>query len=496
MMASDRFAEAVAHHRAGRLGEAMELYKQTLRLNPGHVGALHMLGVLVHKIGDPAMGVKLILEAVRLDRTQPFLYADLALALHESGRPADAARAFLAAFLLDPAHARAAFSLAVLVEDGARRAEAIPLYAHAARLEPDPSRSLNNLGSALTKEERADQALAVLRAALAADPGMVEGWYNLAQAHRGAHRIDDALALYRRALAVAPDHPMVNADYGTALLLAGRAAEGWAQHEWRWRTAIFDPYRRGFVQPLWDGAPLTGKRLLLHGEQGLGDVLQFCRYAPLVAGGEVVLEVHPPLVRLLQSLPGLSRVVARGETLPMFDLHCPLMSLPRLFPEIPAAPYLPAPPVRPHEGKRRVGLVWAGSSHHPDDRRRSLPKERLAPLLAVPDVDWFSLQIGSPPPDGVTDLTQGIGDFADTADKLADLDLLITVDTSIAHLAGAIGRPAWVLLAYTPDWRWQLDRSDTPWYPSLRLFRQKTPGDWRGLIEDVVASLRSDFLAR
>jgi len=496
MTASDPFAEAVAHHRAGRLGEAMELYKQTLRANPGHAGALHLLGVLVHKIGDPAMGGKLILEAVRLDRAQPFLYADLALALLDSGRPADAARAFLAAFLLDPAHARAAFSLAVLFEDVERRAEAIPLYAQAARLEPDPSRSLNNLGSALTKEERAGEAPAFLRAALAADPAMVEGWYNLAQALRGAHRIEAALALYRRALAVAPDHPMVNADYGTALLLAGRSEEGWAQHEWRWRTAIFDPYQRGFVQPMWDGAPLNGKRLLLHGEQGLGDVLQFCRYAPLVAGGEVVLEVHPPLVRLLQTLPGVSRVIARGETLPMFDIHCPLMSLPRLFPEIPAAPYLPAPPARPREGRKRVGLVWAGSSHHPDDRRRSLPQERLAPLLAVPGVEWSSLQIGGRPPDGVADLTVDIGDFADTAEKLAGLDLLITVDTSIAHLAGAIGCPAWVLLAYTPDWRWQLDRSDTPWYPSLRLFRQKSPGDWAGVVDEVAAALRSDYAIR
>ncbi|HMA52396.1 MAG TPA: tetratricopeptide repeat-containing glycosyltransferase family protein [Magnetospirillaceae bacterium] len=489
MMASDPFAEAVAHHRAGRLGEAMELYKQVLRANPGHAGALHLLGVLVHKIGDPAMAVKLILEAIRLDRTQPFLYADLALAFVDSGRPADAARAFLATLLLDPAHARAGFSLAVLFEDAGRRVEAIPLYRHAARLEPDPSRSLNNLGAALTKEERADEATAPLRAALAIDPAMVEGWYNLAQARRGAQCIEEALALYRRALVTAPDHPMVNADYGTALLLAGRSEEGWAQHEWRWKTAIFDPYQRGFVQPLWDGAALNEKRLLLHGEQGLGDVLQFCRYAPLVTGGEVVLEVHPPLVRLLQNLPGVTRVIARGETLPMFDLHCPLMSLPRLFPEIPPAPYLPAPPVRPGTGKKRVGLVWAGSSHHPDDRRRSLPKERLAPLLAISEVEWFSLQIGSPPPEGAADLTQGIGDFADTAEKLAGLDLLITVDTSIAHLAGAIGRPAWVLLAYTPDWRWQLGRSDTPWYPSLRLFRQKKPGDWAGVIEEVVAEL-------
>jgi tetratricopeptide (TPR) repeat protein len=495
MMASDPFGQALAHHRAGRLGEAMELYKQVLRADPRHAGALHMLGVLVHKIGDPALAAKLILEALRIDPTPAFLHVDFALALADSGRPADAARAFLAALLLQPAYAVAAFSLAVLLEDQDRRADAVLLYRHAARLEPDPSRSLNNLGAALTKQERAGEAAAPLRAALAIEPAMVEGWYNLAQAHRGAHRLDEALALYRRALAVAPDHPMVNADYGTALLLAGRFEEGWAQHEWRWRTAIFDPYRRGFVQPQWDGAPLAGRRLLLHGEQGLGDVIQFCRYAPLVSGGEVVLEVHPPLVRLLRGLPGTSRVLARGETLPMFDLHCPLMSLPRLFPDIPAAPYLPAPPVRAREGKPRIGLVWKGSSHHPDDRRRSLPEAALAPLLALSGIAWLSLQIGSPPPPGAADLTAGIGDFADTAEALAGLDLLITVDTSIAHLAGAIGRPAWVLLAYTPDWRWQLDRSDTPWYPSLRLFRQSMPGDWSGVIEAVAASLVEGGLA-
>jgi tetratricopeptide (TPR) repeat protein len=496
MMASDPFQAALAHHRAGRLGEAMELYKQVLRADSRHAGALHMLGVLVHKIGDPALAAKLIIEALRIDPAPAFLYADLALALLDSGRPADAAHAFRAALLLQPAHAVAAFSLAVLLEDRDRRADAIPLYRNAALLEPDPSRSLNNLGAALTKEERAEQAVAPLRAALAIDPAMVEGWYNLAQAHRGAHRLDAALALYRRALAVAPDHPLVNADYGTALLLAGRFEEGWAQHEWRWQTAVFDPYRRGFVQPQWDGAPLAGRRLLLHGEQGLGDVIQFCRYAPLVTGGEVVLEVHPPLVRLLRDLPGIARVVARGDILPMFDLHCPLMSLPRLLPGIPPAPYLPAPPVRPAGTRPRVGLVWKGSSHHPDDRRRSLPQEELAPLLALADIDWFSLQIGSPPPPGAAELTAGIGDFADTAAALAGLDLLITVDTSIAHLAGAIGRPAWMLLAYTPDWRWQLDRADTPWYPSLRLFRQRRPGDWAGVVEQVAASLVEWSLAR
>ena len=496
MTASDPFNAAVALHRAGRLGEAMELYKQTLRANPRHAGALHMLGVLVHKIGDPAMAAKLIQEALAIDPTPAFLHADLALALFESGRPADAARAFRATLLLDPVQARAAFSLAVLWEDEGKRAEAIALYRLAARLERHPSRSLNNLGSALTKQERADEALAPLRAALAVDPGMVEGWYNLAQALRCSHRLAEALALYRRALAVEPGHAMVNADYGTALLLAGQFEEGWTQHEWRWKTAIFDSYQRGFIQPRWDGAPLNGKRLLLHGEQGLGDVLQFCRYAPLVTGGEVVLEVHPPLARLLRHLPGISRVVARGETLPMFDLQCPLMSLPHLFPDIPPAPYLPAPKPVPRKGKPRVGLVWAGSSHHPDDRQRSLPQALLAPLLASPDIDWFSLQIGSPPPAGATDLTKAIGDFADTAEVLAGLDLLITVDTSIAHLAGAIGRPAWVMLAYTPDWRWQLERADTPWYPSLRLFRQKKPGDWAGVIEEVAAALTSGFGVR
>ncbi len=491
MTGSDPFAIAVAHHRAGRLGEAMELYKQILRANPGHAGALHMLGVLVHKIGDPAAAVKFILEALRLDPTPAFLYADLALALLDCGRPADATRAFRAALLLDPGHARAAFSLAVLIEDSGQRAEAIPFYYWAAQLERDPSRSLNNLGTALTKEQRAEEALVPLRAALAADPGMVEGWYNLAQALRCALRLDEALALYRRALTVSPAHPMVNADYATSLLLDGQFREGWARHEWRWRTPVFDSYQRGFPQPLWDGAPLAGRRLLLHGEQGLGDVIQFCRYAPLVAGGEVVLEVHAPLVRLLRNLPGISRVIARGEPLPPFDLQCPLMSLPRLFPEIPPAPYLPAPPVRAGEGKPRIGLVWAGSANHPDDRYRSLPKAALAPLLAAVDAEWFSLQLGGVPPEGVADLTAGIGDFADTAERLAQLDLLISVDTSIAHLAGAIGRPVWALLAYTPDWRWQLGRPDTPWYPSMRLFRQKRPGDWAGVTAEVAEALRS-----
>jgi hypothetical protein len=309
-----------------------------------------------------------------------------------------------------------------------------------------------------------------------------------------------------------------------SLLLAGRWAEAWPLYEARWGSGSLALARREFAQPLWTGEqPVAGRVVLMHAEQGFGDTVQFCRYARLVAalGARVVMEAPPVLVRLLARLEGVAQVVAEGDALPDFDLHCPLMSLPLAFATTPdtvpgAVPYLTAEPAQVAVWRealaglpgRRVGLVWAGSARtfQPHavalDRRRSMQLADMAPLAGVRGCSFVSLQLGPPavqlnvPPAGlvVLDVAQWLGDFADTAALVANLDLVISVDTAVAHLAGALGKPVWLLNRFDSCWRWLLGRDDSTWYPGLRQFRRDGQGDWGDVMTRVVAALE-EFVA-
>jgi hypothetical protein len=285
---------------------------------------------------------------------------------------------------------------------------------------------------------------------------------------------------------------------------------GWQEYDWRWKTPDLSKAWRGFPQKQWLGEPAEGRTLLIHAEQGFGDTLQFCRYTPLAAarGLRVILEVPGPLVRLLRCLPGVDRVVERGEALPDFDLHCPMLSLPLAFgttlSSLPGAvPYLHADPELTAAWRARlaavdiqgprVGLVWAGNPGKVADARRSLPADRLAPLF-VDGAHFVSLQKNGPATPADLPLTNFMGevaDFADTAALVANLDLVISVDTAVAHLAGALGKLVWVLDRFDPCWRWLAGRRDSPWYPTLRLYRQPTPGDWAPVLAEVLRDLRA-----
>jgi len=324
-------------------------------------------------------------------------------------------------------------------------------------------------------------------------------------------RLDEAEAEFRHALELKPDFADAKVNYSMLLLLRGDFARGWPLYEARSRLS--SATKRPFTQPMWDGSPLHGRRILIHAEQGFGDAVQFVRYAPLIAarGGEVVVECRPPLVEIFRRVREVREVVAADGPLPPFDVHVPMLSQPLLFQTrretIPAeTPYLFADPARGETWRQRlgddrtrlrVGLSWAGSPLNRRNRTRNVSLEMLLPILQTEGIDFFSLQAGEGPEEtrlaagtaGIIDHTSHIHDFADTAALMSQLDLIITVDTAAAHLAGALGRRVWTLLPFVPDWRWGLQGEETPWYPTMQLFRQPSPGDWDSVIRNLAAEL-------
>jgi len=419
--------------------------------------------------------------------------------------------AYRAAVAIEPDFSDALANLGALLFETGALAEAAESCRRALALSPDNPQRHNNLGNVLVAQDALDEAIASYGRAIALDPGDAATYVNLGNTQQEKGDLDAARRSFEQALALDPERG--EAAWGLAMitLLEGDLAAGWRRHEARHRVAAFGP-PRPFSAPLWRGEPVEGKTILLHAEQGLGDTLQFVRYVPLVAarGARIVLEVPPELEALLGTMPGADRVVTVGSPLPAIDWHCPLLSLPLALgtdlATIPAdVPYLAADAERTASWRARlpatplkVGLVWAGRPEHKRDRWRSLDLAALSPLGAVPDVVFVSLQKGPAaeqartPPPGLTliDPTAELVDFVDTAALVAALDLVIAVDTSVAHLAGALGKPVWLLLPAMPDWRWLLGRADSPWYPTARLFRQPSRGDWPRVVQDVTAALR------
>ena len=476
-MTLDRaFELAFAHQAAGRLREAEMLYRQILEVRPNHADSLHLLGVIAGQRDDNATAVEWISKAIAVAPNAAIYHNNLGAFTRRLGKMDQAMAAYRKAVELQPEYADARYNLGNVLRDTGQIESSIAEYREAVRLRPGHAETHNNFGFALQ------------------DLG----------------RIEDAAAEYREAIRLRPDYADAHLNLAFALLVRGDFAHGLPEYEWRTRRPAHG--MPPLPQPQWDGGPLEGRTILIRSEQGLGDGIQFVRYVPLLAarGATVILECLPELRRLFQGAPGVTHVVARGETPPPFDLHCPLASLPLAFgtrvESIPAAtPYLHAEPLGVKEqatrlviegGTLNVGLVWAGNPDHRNDRKRSLSLAQLSTLSRVRGVRFFSLQKGTPAeqvrtPAGMdlVDAAGDLSDFADTAAVVAALDLVITVDTAVAHLAGAMGRPVWVLLPFAPDWRWLLGREDSPWYPTMRLFRQESPGAWGAVIEWVAGEL-------
>jgi tetratricopeptide (TPR) repeat protein len=497
--------------------EALAALEQALLIDPLNADAHNNLGNAALELGDQARAIAHYRSALRANPGHAEGYYNLGNAELACGNAEEAINCFGRALALRPDHAGAHNNLGNVLRAQDRIAEALESYRRAASLRPDSTGTLNNVAMALLALHRPAEALAPLHEILAREPANAEAANNLGGALLALDRLDEAIDAFARALDAEPQmHP---ARFGMALglLALGRYAEGWAAYEARWHDPGFSADRPAPSAPRWQGEDLAGRTILLQAEQGLGDTIQFARYAPMVAarGGHVVLQIPAPLRALLEPLAEI--VLADDADLPPIDLYCPLLSLPHLFgtdlATIPAAPaYLHADParaarfgyLRPARGRLRVGVAFGGRASHSDDALRSIPAGIFLPPLLATGAMLHVVQTDIRAED-VDDLATlddvdvhgaDLADFTDTAALLSLMDLVITVDTSVAHLAGAMGLPTWVLLQHAADFRWMRNRDDSPWYPSIRLFRQRTSGDWASVLEEVAAALRQFQAAR
>ncbi|MDH5747856.1 MAG: tetratricopeptide repeat protein [Rhodospirillales bacterium] len=483
----------------GRLDEAEAAYQQALRIDPYYTESLFNLGNVLLAQGRYIEAEAAYARAVETNPAHAQAYNNLGLALREQGRASESVTALRRALEIDPGYVEALNNLGLSLRAAKETEEAEASFRRVLELRPDYADAISNLGVLLHWKGELTEAETLLRRAIKLRPGAAGPLANLGATLQKQGRYEDAEAAFREAIRHNPDHAESHFNLGIILLLTGRFAEGWKENQWRWRAKDFPSERRTFDQPLWDGSALAGRRLLIYAEQGLGDAIQLVRLAAGVKGGEVYFECPEPLARLFKTANGIDRVIVHGEALPGFDVQVPAFELPgalnvtlQTIPD--ACPYLHADGTDVARWRERiggtggfkVGLVWAGKPNHANDRERSMGLEAMQPLLEVPNVEFYSLQMGEKRleleavPDlarRICDLAPQIEDFADTAAALDCLDLLITVDTSVAHLAGALGRPAWVMIPFAPDWRWMREGGTSPWYPSLRLFRQQAPDE-------------------
>ncbi|WP_298243848.1 tetratricopeptide repeat protein [uncultured Bradyrhizobium sp.] len=495
-----------------RLDEAETAYRHALEVDPDNPGLLCNLGAALYRRGALEDAISSYRRALALAPDNAPALRLLGLVLHEAGHLQEAATIYRQSLARDSSDHVIASNLGACLSELGALDEAIVACEHALLLRPDHAPAWTNLGIIFEKQERGDDAVAAHRGAVAADPAYAKGHANLAVALRNAGEIDEALAVSHRAVALDPEQPLAQYNHAHFLLMNGDFAEGFEAYRWRRKCKTLADGDPSFSEPEWQGEPLNGRTVLLFAEYGLGDALHFVRYVPMVAacGGKIVLQVQPALAQLLRQLFDVT-VVARGEPLPRFDLQVPLMNLPRIFGTtlhtVPAnVPYLRPDPAKLSRWRAaladvtafKVGVVWAGNARHKGDRQRSLSAQAVLPRLVMPGVQLYSLQKEPRPEDApvlaalggdVIDLAPALGDFTDTAAAVAALDLVIAVDTSVAHLAGALGRPVWMLTPYALDWRWLREREDSPWYPTMRLFRQRAPREWEDPLMRLSAAL-------
>jgi tetratricopeptide (TPR) repeat protein len=504
-------AQAMRSYQEGSFANAEEVSRQALEEDPRQAEAHYLLGLALKRQGRLADAVASFQQAIYCRPDFPEAYRELGASFQHSAQ----------------FHAQSAQTYndlgGSLFAQG-RLEEALATFQQALRVDPHLAETHLNIGAVYQAQGRLDDAAGSFRQAVACRPGWARTHSDLGAVLYRLGQPDEALACFREAVHCQPDFADAHHNLGILHLLLGNYTEGWPEYEWRWRTQDFKEWLnqpqdfalRNFSQPFWDGGPLEECTILLQAEQGLGDALQFVRYADLVRerGGHVIVQASTALTSLLRTCPGVEAVVGEGEALPPFDVHAYLLSLPCLLhttaATVPAkVPYLSADPTYVEKWRQnlapydsfKVGIVWQGSRGHKQDRYRSTALAEFAPLAKVEGVQLFSLQVGAGQEqlsvlDGrfeVIDLGSRFdpASFADAAGAIMNLDLVIAVDSAMVHLAGALGAPVWIALGLSPDWRWLLERNDSPWYPSARLFRQSRLGDWGEVFARMATQLAS-----
>lgn len=511
MSLGDALALADRCRNEGRLPEAETLCRRVIEAQPNAPEAEHLLGLIAHQNGKLGEAIEHVRRATELAPQTALYHANLGEMLRLAGRPRLAADSARRALAIDPQMAMALSNLGAALYELKDYEKAARAHRQAIAVKPDFAEAHNSLGNALHGLRRFEEAAAAYRRALEFKPDYADALANLGTTLHHSGEFDDGIAILRHAVALSPHHANAHSGLGILLLMRGDFGEGWDEYEWRLRSTERTGPR--FPERPWQGEDLAGKRIYVQAEQGFGDAVQFARYiAPLAARARTVtLRVHQQLVTLLrESLPGVAVLGDRGDPAP-YDCDAVLLSLPRVFKTrletiLADVPYLRVPVAARQRWQKRlarmegvkIGVVWAGNPEHVNDARRSVDFSLLAPLFAVPGASFASLQVGPRAGDlaklkrresSIDDLSPQLGDFAETAAAVAALDLVIAVDTSVAHLAGALGKPVWVLLPWVTDWRWMLEREDNPWYPTMRLFRQKKGEDWADVIARMAAQL-------
>jgi tetratricopeptide (TPR) repeat protein len=509
---SSTLRRAMRAHQQGELAKAERLYTELIAYEPGHFDVLHGLGQINYQRGRLEAALSLIQAALKTDLSRADGFASLGLVFHALAQHERALTSYNEGLRIAPGNAELLNRRGVAFLALSRAEEALANFDRALATEPEHLDALGNRGNALLKLNRVAEALAAYDRALTFAPENAALLANRAVALRRLDRPQEAVTSAKRALRSRPGFAQARFVEAVARLTLGDFGAGWRGYEARALVGDVARKDRGFNAPLWLGEPsLEGKTILLHAEQGFGDTIQFVRYVPLIAarGATIVLEVQRELTRLLSRLPGIAALVARSAALPRFDFHCPLLSLPLAcateLATIPAEiPYIaPAEAdvacwrARLPQRRPRVGLVWSGTRSHDNDLNRSMRLEMLSPLLDLKHVTFVSLQHEVREEDAaflesraaVVQIAPEFRDFADTAAVIASLDAVISVDTAVAHLAGAMGKPLLVLLPFAADFRWLRGRRDSPWYPSARLYRQPAFGDWASVVDEVRGDL-------
>jgi tetratricopeptide (TPR) repeat protein len=495
-------------HRLDRREDALVHFIRCTEIDTTNALAFSNLGAAWQAIQQFERAEGAYRKSIELNPQLPQAWNNLGNLFHLLRREAEAEVAYREALKLNPKYVEAIANLGDLLQTSGKLEEAESLYRRA-RENGDRSPELcYNEGNLYLKRDEYDRAIACYDEAIGINPQIPQPYANRGVAHLASGDVRKAMASYQKAIAIKPDFVDAHWNRSLAWLVTGNYEQGWPEHEWRWKLKKY--YRRKFPQPMWEGESFAGKRLLIFVEQGLGDTLHFVRYIPMVKalGGTVILETQPPLESLMKVAPGVDEVVLQNATLPEFDLQVPIVCLPRIFKTkvetIPATvPYLVRHPVAEplvyDSSKRpRIGIVWAGSPIHDNDRNRSCPLETLMPLFEERKWNWVSFQKGPsteklkslPESASVENWGDRFRDFVDTAWALDEIDLLITVDTSVAHLAGAFGKKVWLMIPFNPDWRWMLEREDSPWYPTFRIFRQDKTRRWETVVEQMKKALQ------